>query len=56
MLKRTLRWIVPLLALLLIALSLVISPMLVTHAAGPVAPAHSISSPSAPTPYFFWRP
>jgi hypothetical protein len=49
MFKRTLRWLMPLMVLLMLAAWLVFSPMLISHAAGitPAAPTH-ISSPAGP--------
>jgi hypothetical protein len=39
MLKRFIRWILPLMVLVLIAAYLVISPLVATHAAGPASSA-----------------
>ncbi|MGH2493427.1 MAG: hypothetical protein ACRDIV_01870 [Ktedonobacteraceae bacterium] len=62
MFKRTLRWLMPLIALLMVAACLAFSPMLSSHAA-PIAPAAPapISAPAiqghhAPAPNFLWRP
>lgn len=53
MFKRFIRWILPLLVLLLIATYLLVSPVLATHAAS-VAPA-PITAPQSWKPGIFWR-
>lgn len=49
-----------LIVLLVIALCLLLSPVLSTHAAGLNAPAptsaHHIATPQQPVPLYFWRP
>lgn len=59
MLKRSLRWLMPLIALLMVAACLAFSPILSSHAASstPAAPAQ-ISAPAGqgPLPSWFWRP
>ena len=52
--RLALRWILPIVAILLVATVLAISPLLATHAAGthtatPAAPTHT-TSPSGPSP------
>lgn len=56
MLKRTIRWLLPLIALLMFAAYLVIAPIIATHAASaPAAPsAPSISAPLQ-VPHFYHR-
>ena len=57
MLKRVIRLLLPLIALLMFAAYLVISPIVAGHAATPAAPATpGISAPRGPTPDYFWRP
>ncbi len=53
MLKKMLRWLLPLIVLTLIAAYLVIAPALSSHAASVNAPSHSISTPA---PYMYWHP
>ena len=60
MLRRAIRWLLPLIALLLFAAYMVVSPMIASHAA-PVAPPANvqISAPVAPhgiAPSFLRRP
>ncbi len=47
MLKRTIRWLLPLIALLMFAAYLIIAPIMATHAA-PAVPAPAMPSISAP--------
>jgi len=59
MLKRTIRWLLPLIALLMFAAYLVVAPIVATHAApaNSIAPAApSISAPGGTIPDFFRRP
>ncbi|HEV2581130.1 MAG TPA: hypothetical protein VGT44_09775 [Ktedonobacteraceae bacterium] len=57
MVKRTIRWLLPLIALLMFAAYLVVSPIMATHAAPVGAPAApSISAPHGMTPDYFHRP
>ena len=60
MFKRTLRWFIPLIALLMVAACLAFSPILSSHAA-PVTPAAPTSAPSIQShqtsdPNLFWSP
>ncbi len=56
MLKRSLRWIVPLLVLAVLAISFVVVPMVHSHAAT-VAPSHTISDGGGTsTPNMIWHP
>lgn len=59
-LRRAIRWLLPLIALLLFAAYLVISPIIASHAAPVTPPAHvQISMPVAPhgiAPHFLYRP
>lgn len=54
--RRFVRWILPLLVLVLIGLYLVLSPIAFTHAAAPAR--HSIAAPQQPAPQvqpdMFW--
>lgn len=55
MLKRCLRWILPMVVLVLIAMYFVLSPVVASHAAGPaITPSH-ITMPHGPDFDFFWR-
>lgn len=59
MLKRTIRWLLPLIALLMFATYLVVSPIIATHAApanyaAPSAPG--ITAPGRIAPHFLHRP
>jgi Na+-translocating ferredoxin:NAD+ oxidoreductase RnfD subunit len=56
-LKRSLRWIIPLAVLLVLAICFVVAPMVGTHAAT-VAPSHGVSDGSSgtSTPNSFWHP
>src|SRR5437763_11758915 len=57
MLKRVIRLLLPLIALLIFAAYLVISPIVASHAAAPAAPATpGISAPHGPSPNLLWRP
>jgi hypothetical protein len=54
MFKRCIRWILPLVVLVLIAMYFVLSPVLATtHAAGPATPSH-ITAPQLLLPDIFW--
>lgn len=57
MVKRYIRWILPLLVLAVIVGYFLVSPMLATHAAGTSAPAapHQITTPHGATPDIYWR-
>jgi len=60
MLKRCIRWLLPLIALCMFALTLVFAPIISSHAAS-LPPAAPISAPAipahhAPAPNFYWRP
>jgi hypothetical protein len=56
MLKRFIRWILPLVVLVLIATYFVLSPVLATpHAAAPSTPFH-ITAPKGPALTMRWRP
>ncbi len=57
MIKRYIRWILPLVAIVLISAYFLVSPMVATHAAGPSAPAapSQITAPHGMTPDFFYR-
>jgi len=57
MIKRYIRWILPLVVIVLIGAYFLVSPMVATHAAGSAAPAapSQITTPNGPTPDFFWR-
>ena len=53
--KRYIRWILPILALLLIATFMVLSPILSTHAAGTTTqPAAPTAPHNAPVPQIYW--
>ncbi len=55
MLKKMLRWLLPLIVLTLIAAYFVIAPALSSHAASAPSPSHSTSTPaSGPKPEFYW--
>jgi hypothetical protein len=60
MFKNFMRWILPFLALALIAMYLVLSPMLASHAAGTATHSHVQTHHSAvsqdETPQMKWRP
>ena len=60
MFKRTLRWLMPLIALLMVAACLAFSPILSSHAAQitPGAPrsAPAIQSHQNSVPNLYWRP
>jgi hypothetical protein len=60
MFKRTLRWLMPLIALLMVAACLAFSPILSSHAASitPAAPivAPTIPAHQGPQPDKYWRP
>lgn len=56
MLKRTIRWLLPLIALLMFATYLVIAPIMATHAASAQPAAPSISAPHGVAPNYFRRP
>ena len=55
MLKRFIRWILPLMVLVLIATYFVLSPIVAIHAAGLVTPSHNTAH-HAPVPHMRWRP
>ena len=55
MLKRCIRWILPLMVLVLIATYFVLSPMVASYAAGPMTASH-ITAPHAQMPNMRWRP
>ena len=55
MLKRFIRWILPLMVLVLIATYFVLSPMVASYAAGPITASH-ITVPHAQMPNMRWRP
>jgi len=54
--KRCIRWILPLLVLVLIATYFVLSPVLASHAAGPGSSPIHIIAPHYLTPNYFWYP
>ncbi|HYT35707.1 MAG TPA: hypothetical protein VEL49_00920 [Ktedonobacteraceae bacterium] len=54
MLKRIIRWILPLVVLVVIATYFVLSPVLASHAAGPATPYH-VTAPQFLFPDFFVR-
>jgi hypothetical protein len=54
MFKRFIRWILPLVVLVLIAMYFVLSPVLATHATPPTTPSH-ITAPHVPAPDAFWH-
>jgi hypothetical protein len=54
MIKRYIRWILPLVVIVLISAYFLVSPMVATHAAGPVAPSQ-ITAPHGMTPDWFWH-
>ena len=59
MLKRFIRWILPLIALVMFAAYLVLAPIAGSHAAAPAAPAPAapgISAPHGIGPNMRWRP
>ena len=56
MLKRTIRWLLPLIALLMFATYLVIAPIMATHAASAQPAAPTISAPHGHVPDKLWRP
>lgn len=53
MLKHTLRWILPLVVIAVVALFIILSPVVATHAAAPAI--HHITSHGM-NPNFYWRP
>ena len=55
MLKQFIRWILPLVVIALIATYIVLSPMVATHAAGPMTASH-ITVSHAQKPNMRWRP
>jgi hypothetical protein len=55
MLKRFIRWMLPLMVLALIAMYIVMSPMVSIHAAGPMAATH-ITISHGQKPKMRWRP
>jgi hypothetical protein len=55
MLKRFMRWILPLLVLVLIATYFVVSPMVASHAAGPGSSSIHIMAPNYFMPDLYWR-
>ena len=56
MVKRCIRWILPLVVLVLIAMYFVLSPVLATtHAAGPGSSPIHITAPDDSTPNMRWR-
>jgi len=55
MFNKTLRWILPFLVIALIAVYLVLSPALSTHAAAPQLQQHHSVTPKV-IPLRFWRP
>lgn len=57
MLKRFIRWLLPLIALLIFAAYMVISPMVASHAASPALPnSPGVSAPKGPGPNIYFRP
>ena len=57
MLKRVIRWLLPLIALLIFAAYMVISPMIVSHAAAPAVPGSpGVSAPKGSGPNIYFRP
>ena len=59
MLKRVIRLLLPLIALLMFAAYLVISPIVASHASTPATPGPAtpgISTPHGPVPNIFFRP
>ncbi len=57
MIKRYIRWILPLVVIVLIGVYFLVSPMVATHAAGSAAPAapSQITAPHGITPDYFWH-
>jgi len=55
MLKHTFRWILPLVVIAVVALCLVLSPVVATHAAAPAILHHAAASHGV-NPNWFWRP
>ncbi len=57
MIKRYIRWILPLVVIVLIGAYFLVSPMVATHAAGSAAPAapSQITTPHGMTPDFYWH-
>ncbi len=57
MIKRYIRWILPLVVIVLIGAYFLVSPMVATHAAGTAAPAapSPIATPHSITPDWLWR-
>ncbi len=57
MIKRYIRWILPLVVIVLIGAYFLVSPMVATHAAGTAAPAapSQITAPHGITPDFFYH-
>ena len=58
MFKRTLRWLMPLIALLMVVACLTLSPIISSHAAGITPSAPHISAPAdqGGSPDKLWRP
>jgi len=54
MLKHTLRWILPLVVIAIVALCLVLSPVVATHAAAPAI--HHAAASHGVNPNWLWRP
>lgn len=54
MLKHTLRWILPLVVIAVVALFIILSPVVATHAAAPAI--HHIAASHGVNPNYFWRP
>jgi len=57
MIKRYIRWILPLVVIVLIGVYFLVSPMVATHAAGSAAPAapSQITAPHGVTPDIYWH-
>jgi Na+-translocating ferredoxin:NAD+ oxidoreductase RnfD subunit len=55
MFKRFMRWILPLVVLVVIAMYFVLSPVLASHAATPNVPATHVIAPQFLLPNFFSR-
>jgi hypothetical protein len=55
MLKRSIRWILPMVVLVLIATYFVLSPMVVSHAAGPGSSPIHMLAPQFLLPNFYIR-
>ncbi|HEU5229235.1 MAG TPA: hypothetical protein VFU49_15570 [Ktedonobacteraceae bacterium] len=54
--KRSIRWILPIVVILMIATFMVLSPIITTHAAGTTTQPTAPSAPyqSAPAPKIYW--